>query len=76
MALVGFKLEVRAKIREAVNYFPNLVYLGLIVTEVIVWFSGQVARDRGLTSWSGYSRWSIGGCRLWVGVQFLYVVWQ
>ena len=54
MALVGFKLEVRAKVREAVNYFPSLFYLGLIVTEVIVWLSGQVARDRGLTSWSGY----------------------
>lgn len=38
------------KIREAVSYYPSRGYLGLIVTEVIVWLPGQVARDGGLTS--------------------------
>lgn len=41
---------METKTREAVVYYPSLGYLGLIVSGVIVWLPGEVARDGGLTS--------------------------
>lgn len=40
---------------EDVSYYSSVGYLGMIVTEVIVWLPGLVARDRGLIYWAGYS---------------------
>lgn len=41
---VGLKLEVGAKIKEAVSYQSSLDHLGPTATEV-VWLSGRVATD-------------------------------
>lgn len=76
-SLAGPKLDMRAKIREAVSYYSSLGYLGPLhgllfgfldsLLEIEVSLPGLVTADGRLASWAG-------GCRLWVIVPFLYMV--
>lgn len=45
LSLVGPKLEMGAKIREAGSYWSSPGYLDSVATEIMVWLPGLVAAE-------------------------------